>query len=62
MVSAIKEHNSFYNHSFSFDNFSILTSNSNDFKVILMESLVINRDHPLLNKNSDLLPLELSVD
>ena len=32
-----------------FEGFSILVSNSNDFKVTVMESLLINRDHPLLN-------------
>ena len=32
-----------------FEGFSILASNSNDFKVTVMESLLINRDHPLLN-------------
>ena len=30
-----------------------------DFKVTLMESLLINRDHPPLNKNRHSLPLEL---
>ena len=32
-----------------FEGFSILASNSNDFKVTVMECLLINRDHPLLN-------------
>ena len=60
--SAIKEHHLFCNHSCGFENFSILASNNNDFKVMLMESLLINRDHPPLNKNKDLLPLELFDD
>ena len=38
--SAIKEHNLFCNHSSRFNDFSILASNNNDFKVILMESLL----------------------
>ena len=59
--SAIKEH-LFCNHSSSFDDFSILASNNNDFKVSLMESLLINRDHPPLNKNRHSLPLELFND
>ena len=54
--SAIKEHHLFYNHSSGFDNFSILASN-NDFKVTLMENLLINRDHPPLNKNRHSLSL-----
>ena len=54
--SVMKEH-LFCNHSSGSDKFSILTSNSNDFKVILMESLLMNRDKPPLNRLS--LPLEL---
>ena len=57
--SAIKEHLLFCNHTPDFENFSILASNNNDFKVTLMESLLINRDHPPLNKNKQSLPLEL---
>ena len=60
--SAIKEHHLFCNHSSGFDGFSILTSNNNDFKVTLMESLLINRDYPLLNKNRHSLSLELFGD
>ena len=60
--SAIKEHHLFCNYSSSFDDFSILASNNNDFKVTLMESLLINRDHPPLNKNRHSLPLELFDD
>ena len=59
--SAVKEH-LFCNHSSGFDNFSILASNNNDFKVTLMESLLINRDHPPLNKNRHSLPLKLFND
>ena len=60
--SGIKEHHLFCNHSSDFDDFSILASNNNDFKVTLMESPLINRDHPPLNKNRHLLPLELFDD
>ena len=60
--SAIKEHNLFCNHSSSLDDFSILASNNNDFKVILMESVLINKDHPLLNKNRRSQPSELFDD
>ena len=49
--SAIKEHRLFCNHKPDFEDFSILATNSNDFKVTLTESLLINRDHPPLNKN-----------
>ena len=54
--SAIKEHLLFCSHT---PDFSILATNNNDFKVTLMESLLINRDHPPLNKNKQSLPLEL---
>ena len=57
--SAIKEHLLFCNHTPEFEDFSILASNKNDFKVTLMESLLINRHHPPLNKNKQSLPLEL---
>ena len=60
--SAIKELHLFCNHSSGFDNFSILASNSSDFKVTLIESLLIKRDHPPLNKNRHSLPLELFDD
>ena len=54
----IEEHLLFCNHTLDFEDFSILATN-NDFKVTLMESLRINRDHPPLNKNKQSLPLEL---
>ena len=57
--SAIKEHLLFCNHTPDFEDFSILATNNNDFKVMLMESLLINRDHPPLNKSKQSLPLEL---
>ena len=60
--SAIKEYHLFCNHSSGFDDFSILASNNNDFKVTLINSVLINRDHPPLNKNRHSLPLELFDD
>ena len=45
-----------------FDDFSVLASNNNYFKVTLMESLLINSDNTLLNKNRHSLPLELFDD
>ena len=56
---AIKEHLLFCYHTPDFEDFSILATNNNDFNVTLMESLVINRYHPPLNKNKQSLPLEL---
>ena len=40
--SAIKEHLLFCNHTTDFENFSILATNNNDFKVTLTESLLTN--------------------
>ena len=57
--SAIKEHLSFCNHTHDIEDFSILAINNNDFKVTLMESLLINRDYPPVNKNKNSLSLEL---
>ena len=42
--SAIKEHLLFCNHTPDYEDFSILATNDNDFKVMLMESLLINSD------------------
>ena len=60
--SAINEHHLFCNHSSGFDDFSILASNNSDFKVTLMESRLIKRDHTPSNKNKHSLPLELFDD
>ena len=39
--------------------FSILTMESNDFKLKIMESLLVARDKSILNKADSSLPLEL---
>ena len=57
--SAIKENFLFCNHTPDFEDFAILATNNNDFKVTLVENLLINRDHPFLNKNKLSLPFEL---
>ena len=57
--STIKEHLSFCNHTPDFEDFSILATNNNDFKVTLVESLLINRDYPPVNKNNNSLSLDL---
>ena len=53
--SAIKEQLLFGSYS---PYFSILTTNNNNFKVTLVESILINRDHPPLD-NKQSAPLEL---
>ena len=57
-LMAIQEHLLFCN-SPSVEEFSILTRESNDFKLKIMESLLIARDKPILNKADSSLPLEL---
>ena len=42
----------------NFDDFSILATDCNKFKLLLMESLLIKRDKPVLNRTIKLLPLE----
>ena len=42
--SVMKEHHLSWNHSSGFDDFSMPASNSNGFKFILTESLLINKD------------------
>ena len=49
----------FCSHAPDFENFSIFATNNNKFKVTFMESFLINRDHPPLNKNKQSLSLEL---
>ena len=55
---AIQEHLVCCNYSLSFEDFSILTREINDFKLKIMESLLIARDKPILNKTDSSLPLE----
>ena len=57
--SVMKEHLLFCNRNSDFEDFLIYAINNDDFKVTLMESLLINRDDPPLNKNMQYLPLEL---
>ena len=54
--SAIKEHLLFCNYAPDFEDFSVLATNNNDVNITLMKSLLINRDHPPLNKNKQSLP------
>ena len=49
----------YWNYSPCFENFSILTKESNEFKLEIIESLLIARDKSILNKADFPLPLEL---
>ena len=57
--SAINEHLLFCNHTPDFEDFLILAAKNNDFRATLMESLLINRDHPPFNKKKRSLPFEI---
>ena len=43
----------------NFDNFNILAAESNKFKLLLRESLLIKGDKPILNRTIKPFPLEL---
>ena len=55
----IQEHLLCCNYSPFFEDFSILTRKSNDFKLKIMESLLIEYVKPVLNKADSSLRLEL---
>ena len=57
--TAIQEHLLCCNYCPSFEDFSILTRQNNDFKLRIMESLLIARVKTILNKADSSLPLEL---
>ena len=58
-LSAIIEHILLEGHNATYDDFSILGTESNEFKLHLKESLLIKRDKPELNRNCYTHPLEL---
>ena len=57
--SAMCDHLLQCNYAINFDDFNILATNSNKFKVLLMESLSMKHDKPILNRTIKLFPLEL---
>ena len=57
--SAISDHLLQYNYAINFDDYSIFTTDSNKFKLLLRESLLTKRDKPILNRTIKLFPLEL---
>ena len=58
-LTAIQEHLLCCNYSPSFEDFSILTRESNDSKLKIMESQLTARDKTILNKTHSFSPLEL---
>ena len=57
--SAISGHLLQCNYTINFDHFDILAAESNKFKLLLKESLLIKRDKPILNRTIKSFPLEL---
>ena len=58
-LTAIQEHLLCCNYYPSYENFSILTRENYDFKLKIMERLLIARDKPYLNKAGSSLPLRV---
>ena len=57
--SAISDHLLQCNCTINFDNFDILAAESNKFKLLLRESVLITCDKPILNRTIKSFPLEL---
>ena len=57
--SVVRDHCLFFNHVVSFEDFPILTYESNPFKLLIKETLLVSRDKPLLNKQVKSIPLQL---
>ena len=57
--SAISDHLLQCNCTINFDNFDILAAESNKFKLLLRESLLMKHDKPILNRTIKSFPLEL---
>ena len=57
--SAISDHLLQCNCTINFDNFDILAAESNKFKFLLREGLLIKRDKPILNRTIKSFSLEL---
>ena len=57
--SAISDHLLQCNCVLNFNDFDILAADSNKFKLVLRESLLVKRDKPIFNRTIKLFPLEL---
>ena len=57
--SAVRDHMLLCNNIVSFEDFSVLTNGTSDFRIKLQESFLIHRDGPKLNKRSESAPLML---
>ena len=57
--SAVSDHLLQCDCSISFDDFDILASESNNFRLLIKESLLIKRDKPVVNHTFKSFPLKL---
>ena len=57
--SAVSEHVLQCDCTIAFGNFDILASDTNSFRLLIKESLLIKRDKPVLNHTVKSLPLKL---
>ena len=57
--SAVSDHRSQCDCVISFDDFDVLASDTNNFRLLIEESLLIKRDKPTLNGTIKSFPLKL---
>ena len=57
--SAVSNYRLQYDCIISFDDFDILASDTNNFRLLIKESLLIKRDKPILNRTIKSFPLKL---
>ena len=57
--SAVSDHHLQCDCVISFDNFDVLASGTDNFRLLIKESLLIKRDKPILNRTIKSFPLKL---
>ena len=57
--SAVSDHRLQSDCVISFDDFDVLVSDTNNFRLLIKESLLIKRDKPILNRTIKSFPLKL---
>ena len=57
--SAVSDHRLQYDCVNSFDDFDVLASDTNNFRLLIKESLLIKQDKPILNRTIKSFPLKL---
>ena len=56
--SAVSDHRLQFDCVTSFDDFDVLVSDTNNFRLLIKESLLIKRDEPILNRTFKSFPLK----